>query len=142
MSMALARRVGYGITMVLTFSAGESAEPARVFESAYSEPLSQLAQQHADCMASRRTQGHQGWAQRREQALQQTGLRQASEICAESWPEQENSTEAQLWDEMVLCWRQSPGHWSVARRRWAAYGLGLAKGRNRIWYACIIAADP
>jgi hypothetical protein len=56
----------------------------------------------------------------------------ASEVCAESWENQD------LLDSCVDCvasWRQSSGHWNAVRSPQAAYGYDIRRGSNGIWYA-------
>ena len=116
-------------------------EPALVFESPWDNRIFAAAQKHAQYMADARRQGHQGWEQRWQQLTKDTGYKDIREICAETWPEQALLPESARWDEAVHCWQQSPGHWSVAKRKWAAYGAAMAKGRDGVWYCCIIVAD-
>jgi hypothetical protein len=105
--------------------------------------LNELAQGHANYMASVRVQGHQGWESGRFMASLTVGYSTASEICAESWPEQVNLPEIDLWFEAARCWRDySPnGHWTVASVQHAGIGIGLARGSNNVWYMCVIACD-
>ena len=103
--------------------------------------LMAAAREHALYQAGACHQGHQRWEQRVARLQRQMPRCEFAEICAESWPEQDGQSQAALQAEMFRCWRQSPGHWSVARRRHKYFGGALARGRNGIWYACIIVAD-
>ena len=103
--------------------------------------LDVFAQAHAERQAACCCQGHQGFEKRAAKLLAMFPGRQVAEICAESWRWQAECSEAELWAEAVHCWRQSPGHWSVACRRHWRIGAGLAKGNNGVWYATILAVD-
>ena len=130
---------GQANTHILTY-AGFCApqRPALPYYSAEHPRLSQIAEQHAWSMARRCHQDHSGFAGgRSSQVMQIAGCREASEICAESWPNQT------LWEASLdawWCWRQSPSHWRTANGRPRLYGAGIARGRNGIWYSCIVAA--
>ncbi len=118
--------------------AGASFPGAAVHRSPWNPQLAIAAQQHADRMAREQRQGHQDW-DRRFQELRQAGFAHPVEICAESWPWQAEESEEDLWKDAFRSWRHSAGHWRTAGQVQRAYGAGLAQGRNRIWYFCIIA---
>ena len=118
-----------------------SGQDAYAFASPQHPALSRLAQQHAEYQARVCVQGHQGFSQQFHAAQQAVGLSQVSEICAECWPWQHNATWTEQWAEYTKCWRQSPGHWSVARQRHRLIGVGSARGANGVWYGVLIAAD-
>ena len=89
--------------------------------------LCQEAAAHSAHQASIRKQGHHNW-QTRSQRIGGG----ASEVCAESWENQD------LIDSCVDCvasWRQSSGHWNAVRSPQAAYGYDIRRGSNGIWYA-------
>jgi len=89
--------------------------------------LCQEAAAHSAHQASIRKQGHHNW-QTRSQRIGGG----ASEVCAESWENQD------LLDSCVDCvasWRQSSGHWNAVRSPQAAYGYDIRRGSNGIWYA-------
>ena len=115
--------------------------PCPVLASLHDPVLDMFAQAHAQRQAACCCQGHQGFERRAAKLLAVLPGRRVAEICAESWRHQANCTEAELWAEAVRCWRQSPGHWSVADRRHWRIGCGLAKGENQIWYLTVIAVD-
>lgn len=82
---------------------------------------------HSAHQASIRKQGHHNW-QTRSQRIGSG----ASEVCAESWENQD------LIDSCIDCvasWRQSAGHWNAVRSPQAAYGYDIRRGSNGIWYA-------
>jgi len=92
--------------------------------------LATAATAHSAHQASLMRQGHHGW-QRRSQQLTGGGGG-ASEVCAESWPDQD------LLDscvDCVACWRQSAGHWQAVSSPQTAYGYDIRRGNNGIWYA-------
>lgn len=92
--------------------------------------LCAAAAAHSEHQARIRRQGHHGWDTRSQQIA--AGRGGASEVCAESWPNQD------LLDSCVDCvasWRQSSGHWNAVRSPQAAYGYDLRRGSNGIWYA-------
>lgn len=102
--------------------------------------LMELAAKHAMHMARVRLQSHRGFGARFAQ-LRKEGLGDAAEICAQSWARQADDTMQQLGYEMFKCWKQSPGHWTVASRTHKYWGGGIARGRNGIVYACILVVD-
>jgi uncharacterized protein YkwD len=116
---------------------------ALAFSSPQHHLLNKLAQHHSQNMANARYQSHNNWENGRYQAALQAipSAAQVAEICAETWPGQHNSDWSEQWAEYELVWRQSPGHWSVARRPHKFIGVGSAKGLNGIWYGCLIAVD-
>jgi uncharacterized protein YkwD len=59
------------------------------------------------------------------------------EITADSWARQVNDSPFALGNEMLRCWSQSSGHWDIVKRRHAAYGAGVARGYNNVWYSCV-----
>ena len=106
------------LQMLLTFwlmAAMAEAQDALAYGSRQHPVLNRLAQQHADAMARTQYQSHDGFSHRFTLAQRGTGLGQVAEICAECWPHQRNATWQGQWAEYETCWRQSPGHWSVAR---------------------------
>lgn len=112
--------------------------PALPYYSAEHLELSKLAEQHARSMARRCRQDHNGWEGGRfYSSMRASGCPEVSEICAESWPGQT------LWEASLdawKCWQQSPSHWRTANGRPTLYGAGIARGRNGVWYSCIVAA--
>jgi hypothetical protein len=119
----------------------EQRQPCPAMESPHHEALDKLAQQHAEYMARVQVQGHQGFPRRAAEAQRATGLCAVAEVAAETWEWQRDATPAEQWAEYVQCWRQSPGHWSVARVRHKLVGTGSARGQNGVWYGVILAAD-
>jgi uncharacterized protein YkwD len=98
-----------------------------------------LAEKHARSMATRRYQDHSGW-DRRFQDIYRTWpngkLTRASEICAESWPgDSAKKAAAGCWKD----WKTSPGHWKTASGKPTRFGVAMARGKNGIYYICIIA---
>lgn len=150
-ALALAEGIVFGILLVLLgaqpmlpheglIAAGKTYPGAQVCDSEENEALMIMAQTHAAYMARVCQQGHQGFQERFDGIRAATGL-SAAEICAESWPWQTEEPPEALGREMFKCWAQSPGHWRVAAASHRFYGAGMAKGRNGIWYACILVAD-
>ncbi len=94
------------------------------------ESLAAAAAAHSAHQARLRRQGHHGWETRSQQIA--GGRGGASEVCAESWPDQD------LLDscvDCVACWRQSAGHWKAVSSPQAAYGYDICQSANGIWYA-------
>ena len=88
------------------------------------------AQSHSEHQARLRRQGHHDWATRSQRIA--GGLGGASEVCAESWENQD------LLDSCVDCvasWRHSNGHWAAVSGAQSAYGYDIRRGANGIWYA-------
>ncbi len=97
-----------------------------------------LATKHSAYQASIGVQGHQNWESRVQKVRFATHTSQASEVVAESWPNQD------LIDsciDCVLSWRQSPGHWAGVRGRHRLYAYDIRKGSNGIWYGTGIFAN-
>lgn len=113
---------------------------ARICRSEYDTLLASLAQDHANYMARVDRQGHQHFQSRYQRVREELGL-SAVEICAESWPDQRDSSMWEIGQEMFECWQQSSGHWAVASRVHKRFGDGLAQGASGVWYACLLAAD-
>jgi hypothetical protein len=122
-------------------SAGLIFPGAQVCLSERHPALMAMATRHAKYQASMKQQGHQLFAARCEELRQSMGPHEFAEIAAESWPWQKTETMFNLGDEMFKCWRQSPGHWSVACKKHRYFGADMAMGTNGIWYAAIITAD-
>ncbi|MEO1993425.1 MAG: hypothetical protein ABGW78_15925 [Pirellulales bacterium] len=101
--------------------------------------LCQKAASHSAYQASILKQGHHDWAARSREIIHHTGHNgHASEICAESWKNQD------LLDSCVDCvasWRHSSGHWQTVRNKPVAYGYDIRRGTNGIWYATGIFLD-
>ena len=107
-------------------------EGPRSTEGSCDPVLCDEAAAHSAHQASLRRQGHHGWDARSRRIAGGMGAGAASEVCAESWPDQD------LLDSCVDCvasWRQSSGHWNAVRSPQAAYGYDLRRGSNGIWYA-------
>ena len=120
---------------------GESKAACPAMESPRSKIMDRLAQQHVDSMARVQYQSHQGFGRRASEIRDALGVREVAEICAESWERQRDDTPEQLWVEFVKCWKQSPGHWKTASVKHKWIGAAMARGKNGIWYGCIVAAD-
>ena len=131
--------------MLLVFlypSISNAQQVAAAFSSPQHPILNALVQQHANKMATICYQSHNGWEYRYRAALKVISTaRTASEICAESWPWQRNANWTEQWAEYEYCWKQSPGHWSVAKLRHKFIGVSSARGSNGVWYGCLIAVD-
>jgi len=121
--------------------AGKVFPGAHVCESEIHSTLMEMATRHALYQATKNTQGHQFFQQRVEELYHTMGQYAYAEICAESWKWQEHDTMLALGKEMFKCWKQSPGHWSVANKKHKFFGADMAKGSKGIWYSCIIVAD-
>ena len=121
--------------------AGRKYPGAKVCQSSPHPELQRLATYHAKYQAYCRTQGHQNWDHRMRTLRKRIGNFQFAEICAESWPWQQNESMYKLGWEMYWCWQRSSGHWSVASKKHRYYGADMALGKDGIWYACIIVAD-
>ena len=131
-----------GLSLAISVANGaEIKQPCQALESPRNPVLEAAAKAHAEYMARVCVQGHQGFESRFSRLSAMWQGSRIAEICFEAWPWQADSTEAELWIEAAKCWRQSPGHWSVASRRHKMVGIGLAKGRNNTWYGCLISVD-
>jgi len=130
--------------MELSETARALLEAGRAFgaEAAESEVhplLQELAAEHAAYQASRRRQGHQRFGARFARVTKELGQVRCAEIVAESWPWLKDAELAAVGEDMYKSWRQSRGHWLVAKKRHQFIGAEMAKGSNGIWYACLIA---
>lgn len=95
--------------------------------------LNMASERHAQYMASHETQGHQNWNARKTRVERATGLR-CEEVCAESWP---NQNEEKAASEMFKSWVSSQGHWGIIdSANCKMYGFAMEKGKNGIWYGC------
>jgi hypothetical protein len=121
---------------------GGNAFPGANVQTSEPHPvLIKAAIAHAQDQARRQLQGHHNWERRFHELMRQMDGMIPTEICAESWPEQANDTMKELGYEMFVCWKQSSGHWNCAQKKHRYWGGAMAKGRNGIWYSCIITAD-
>ena len=120
--------------------AGKKYEGAHICESEINQFMMDKAQTHAEYEAVH-GQGHQGFSDRVAALQLQVGPYQYAEICAESWPEQKDATPEELGVEFFKCWKTSSGHWRVASKPHKYFGVGVAKGRNGVYYSCILVAD-
>ena len=102
------------------------------------EALEAAAAKHSEYQARIQVQGHQHWESRYHQVRSGTSAGEASEVVAESWPNQN------LIDSCIDCvnsWRHSPGHWGAVRGRHRLFGYDIRRGRNGIWYGTGIFAN-
>jgi hypothetical protein len=100
--------------------------------------LSNAAKKHSEYQARIGVQGHHRWESRYHQVRAGAGANEASEVVAESWPNQD------LIDSCIDCvasWRHSPGHWRAVRGRHRLFGYDIRRGRNGIWYGTGIFAN-
>ncbi len=100
--------------------------------------LVEAAEQHSEYQARIGVQGHHRWETRFHQVRSVASAQEASEVVAESWPNQN------LIDSCIDCvasWRHSPGHWSAVRGRHRLFGYDIRRGRNGIWYGTGIFAN-
>jgi hypothetical protein len=100
-----------------------------------------MATRHAKYQADHRQQGHQLFDSRVAELRKTVSCQSFAEIAAESWERQKDDTPLDLGKEMFTCWKQSPGHWSVACKKHQYFGCDMAMGSNGIWYAAIIVGD-
>jgi hypothetical protein len=99
--------------------------------------LASGAMQQASYQADVQQQGHQNFGTR-FQSLSAAAGSSVSEVCAESWPNQ-NMIDSCL--DCVDSWRHSSGHWRGVAGRHRAFGYDIRRGRNGIWYGTGIFAD-
>ena len=92
----------------------------------------QMATEHAEFQAERGVLGHHNYSLRVYQAREVLGGGSPAEICAQSRPG------LGLFEGAIACmrlWRNSPAHWSIARRSHTYFGYDMAQGSNGAWYA-------
>lgn len=99
--------------------------------------LARAAESHSRLQARIQRQGHHNWNSRFQQ-ISSAGGGSASEVVAESWP---NQTMIDSCIDCVDSWRHSPGHWRAVRSRHRSYGYDIRRGRNGIWYGTGIFTD-
>jgi hypothetical protein len=121
--------------------AGKIFAGAHVCESEQNQILMAMASRHARYQAEHQKQGHQLFSLRVEELYSTLGQYKYAEIASESWLWQAEASMLELGTECFKCWRASPGHWGVASVRHKYFGGDFAKGKNNIWYSCIITAD-
>jgi hypothetical protein len=96
------------------------------------------AEEQSTYQAQIGVQGHQRWNERFPRIRAAVHARGASEVVAESWPD-ESLIDACL--DCVASWRQSPGHWEAVRLRQRLFGYDIRRGKNGIWYGTGIFAN-
>jgi len=96
------------------------------------------AAKHSAYQASIGLQGHHQWESRVHRLVSQTHVGGASEVVAESWP---NQGLIDSCIDCVLSWRHSSGHWSAVSGTHTYYGYDIRKGSNGIWYGTGIFAN-
>jgi hypothetical protein len=121
--------------------AGKVFPGAHVCESELHPALQAMATRHAQYQASHNQQGHQLFDSRVAELRKTMTNQSFAEIAAESWARQKDDSKLALGTEMFTCWKQSPGHWSVASKKHQFFGADMAMSSSGIWYACIIVAD-
>ncbi|MEM9659698.1 MAG: hypothetical protein AAF961_15160 [Planctomycetota bacterium] len=100
--------------------------------------LASAATRHSQHQANIQVQGHHNWDRRFHQVRGMVGAHEASEVVAESWPNQ-NMIDSCL--DCVDSWRHSSGHWGAVRRLHRFYAYDIRRGRNGIWYGTGIFAN-
>jgi len=100
--------------------------------------LANAAAKHSNYQARIGVQGHHNWNSRFHQVRAAAGAGQATEVVAESWP---NQTMIDSCIDCVDSWRHSSGHWGAVRRRHRFFGFDIKRGRNGIWYGTGIFAN-
>jgi hypothetical protein len=100
--------------------------------------LAQAAADQSAYQAEIGVQGHHRWETRFHQIRLAARANAASEVVAESWPN-ENLIDACI--DCVASWRHSPGHWQAVRTRHRLFGYDIRRGRNGIWYGTGIFAN-
>lgn len=103
-----------------------------------SPQLAEAAENHSQHQAAIGVQGHHRWESRFHSITSQVGAGTASEVVAESWPNQN------MLDSCIDCvqsWRQSSGHWGAVRSRHRLFGYDIRRGGNGIWYGTGIFAN-
>ena len=90
------------------------------------------ATQHSAYQAKTGVLGHQNFNARTGRIEQELGIGGASEVCAQSWPN-EGLLEGAIG--CVRAWRSSSGHWKAVRAQHNYYGYDMVRGRNNVWYA-------
>ncbi len=100
------------------------------------------ATDYAAWMAAHREQGgHHRWAKRSKRLGKVVPGHRFAEITAETWRWQVDAGLDEVAREMFRCWMYSSGHWRVAERFHSVWGGAMRKGRNGIWYGCVIVGD-
>jgi hypothetical protein len=100
--------------------------------------LADAAKKHSEYQARIQVQGHQRWEIRYRQVRLRASADEASEVVAESWPN-ENLIDSCI--DCVASWRHSPGHWRAVQGRHRLFGYDIRRGRNGIWYGTGIFAN-
>jgi hypothetical protein len=99
------------------------------------EPLDIVMQEtaaHAQYQAERNVLTHQNFSARSSRVKAVLGSGSPSEICAQC-RSGESLFEAAL--SAMRMWRNSGGHWSIAKRSQTYYGYDMARSKNGTWYA-------
>jgi len=94
--------------------------------------IAKEARQHSEYQARIGVLGHQNFNARASRIGQELGIGGASEVCAQSWPN-EGLLEGAIG--CVRSWRSSSGHWKAVRAQHHFYGYDMVRGCNNVWYA-------
>jgi hypothetical protein len=100
--------------------------------------LAEGARKQSAYQAQIGVQGHHNWESRIHHLVSSTRAGGASEVVAESWP---NQGMIDSCIDCVLSWRHSPGHWGAVSRNQRYYGYDIRQGGNGIWYGTGIFAN-
>lgn len=114
---------------------GKATTGAVLFQAVLHPVLCQTAQACAEEMAATRRQGHGSWARRKPELQLRVGG-SVEEICAATWVTTGDDPVAVAKD-LRWSWKHLPGHWALLTGPAKAYGCGVARGTNGVWYGCI-----
>ncbi|MDR0521629.1 MAG: hypothetical protein LBH00_07225 [Planctomycetaceae bacterium] len=99
------------------------------------EPLPvvvQTATDHAKYQAEKNSLGHQNFGTRSQAVIKVLGSGSPSEICAQI-PVGESIYDSAI--RSMRAWRNSSGHWAIARKPHKYYGFDMMKNKNGSWFA-------
>ncbi len=102
------------------------------------QQIVKAATEHSEYQAKTGILGHQNFGARSAKVSAALGGGGASEICAQSWADEG------LFEGAIGCvraWRNSSGHWNIAKRKHRYFGYDMVKGRNNTWFATGLFVD-
>ena len=124
------------------FDGGERFKGANVQKSEPHPDVMAAAKSYCEYEAKRDAQlGHKDFSRRMRELGQKVPGMAWAEITAQSWNWQTNEPMDVLGYGMFESWRQSSGHWRVARAKHTYWGGHMAMSASGTWYACIIVGD-
>jgi len=124
------------------YDGGERFRGANVQKSEPHPDVMAAAKEYCEYEAKRDRQlGHANFSRRMRELGEKVPGMYWAEITAQSWNWQTEEPMDVIGYGMFESWRQSSGHWRVARAKHTVWGGHMAMSSSGTWYACIITGD-